>query len=171
MKLIITTDVGLEKLLCIDVENVLLLYSANISCTPLESSGVSVVLSAESVDPFHLVRIVTSRHVRGYWAIPIQRVCRASYEDVAKASIELMLLSTVKRPVKAVGMCRKRGRYIDSCTSLLRYVGGALESLGLMNVDFHDYEYILRVEVVYEVAGLTLYRKEDEVQFRIRKAT
>lgn len=158
-------------MLCSDVENVFLLQSINIYCIPFENVGISAVIAADSIDPIHLARVATSRYIRGYWAIPIQRVCRASYEDIARTSIDLLLLSTVSRPVKAIGMCRKRGRYIDSCTSLLRYIGNIVESLDLVDVDFRNYEYILRIEVVQDIAGLALYRREDEELFRIRRAT
>ncbi len=169
LKLIITTDVGLEKLLCSDVENAFLLHYINISCIPLENSGISVVLSSDPVDPFHLARVVTSRYVRGYWAIPIQRVCKASYEEIAKASIELLLLTTASKPIKTVGICRKRGWYIDSCSSLLRYIGNIIESLNIAEVDFHNYEYIFRIEVIQDIAGLTLYRRADAELFRIKR--
>lgn len=169
LKLIITTDVGLEKLVCIDVENIFLLSSIAISCMPLENSGISAILSTESVDPFYLAKVISSRYVRGYWAIPIQRVCRASYEEITKASIELLLLSTVNRPSRIIGICRKRGWYVDSCSSLLRYVGNMIESLGIAEVDFHSYEYVLRIEIVQNIAGLTLYRRGYEDLFKIRK--
>lgn len=171
LRLIVTTDVGFEKFICMDIENILLMSSIEgASCLPLENHGISAILSTDPVDPFYLARIIASRYIRGYWAIPIQRVCRASYEDIVRASIELLFFSVDQRPVKIVGLCKKRGWYIDSCSSLLKYVGNAIESLGIAEVDFHSYEYTLRIEVIYEVAGLTIYRRGDEKLFKIKRA-
>lgn len=169
LKVIVTTDIGLERFACIDIENIFMFSSINIFCISLENHGISVVLSPDPVDPFHIAKVIVSRHVRGYWAIPIQRVCKALYEDIVKASTELIFLLNVHRPVKIIGVCRKRGWYIDSCSSLLKYIGNFIESIDIAEVDFHNYEYILRIEIIQNIAGLTIYRKEDEKLFKIKK--
>ncbi|MCC6015802.1 MAG: hypothetical protein LM582_02015 [Desulfurococcaceae archaeon] len=168
-RVFITCGVGKEKFVCDDVKNILFSVGVDVECRSFDGRGFVVIYFGDDVDVIKVVRILVSRYVRGYWVIPIDMVCRSSYEEVSKCAIEIILLKGLDLPLRLVGVCRKRGFAIDSCSNLLRYVGEKLESLGIAVVDFKDYDYVLRIEVVYEDTFLSLYRKEQETLFRVQR--
>jgi tRNA(Ser,Leu) C12 N-acetylase TAN1 len=168
-RVFITCDVGKEEVVCDDVKNILFTIGVDVECRSFGGKGFAVVYLGGDIDVFKVVRTLVSRFVRGYWVIPIDKVCRSSYEEVAKCATEVVLLKDSGLPLHLVGVCRKRGFAIDSCSNLLRYVGEKLESLGIAVVDFKDYDYVLRIEVVYEDTFLSLYRKEQETLFRVQR--
>lgn len=167
---IVTGKIGLESDICQDVMNVLIFIDRGFSCRPLFGRGISIIYSDKKFsDSLTIVKTLLQHSIKGFWIIPIDVVCRASYEDIAHCSLELILTKRIDRyPPKILGKCRKRGNYIDSCSSLLRYVGNYIEMIGIGEVDFKRYEYILRIEIIDNIAGISIYRRDLESLFRIK---
>jgi tRNA(Ser,Leu) C12 N-acetylase TAN1 len=170
LKLIATTSIDLEHEACEDIENVLVFIVSSVRCIPLERGGVVLVYTDDGYDPLKLIKTLVQSDVRCFWIYPVYKACRASYEDVLKCSLELLLQSSVSKPIRLLGKCRKRGVYIDSCSNLLKYVMPFLESLNIVSVDFKRPEYILRIEVVGSIAALSLYPASIENTFRVKRA-
>ena len=166
---IATTRVGKEGALAKELENALFLSVRNLVVLPLERRGIVIVFGErESVDVASIPRLVKSRGVtRASWIIPVDCCTIARYECVRKASMHLVLTKLRNLPVKMVCRCRKRGLEIDSCSKLCRFVGSLLEDLGLVEVDFRRFDYVLRIEIVDAYAYLSLYQREAEREFRI----
>ncbi len=167
---IVTGKIGLENDICQDIMNVLIFIDRGFSCRPLLGRGISIIYSDKKLsDTLTIVRTLVQHNIKGFWIIPIDIVCRASYEDIAHCSLELILTKRINRyPIRILGKCRKRGNYIDSCSSLLKYVGSYIEMIGIVEVDFQKYEYILRIEVIDNIAGISIYRRDIESLFRIK---
>jgi len=127
--IIVTCGVGKEKFVCDDVKNILFSVGVDVECRSFDGRGFVVIYFGDDVDVIKVVRILVSRYVRGYWVIPIDMVCRSSYEEVSKCAIEIILLKGLDLPLRLVGVCRKRGFAIDSCSNLLRYVGEKIRVL------------------------------------------
>lgn len=170
-KIFITCDIYREKDLCEDVLNIVFSYSIKAKCIWFYGKGFSVVFLEDVVDVYKVIKYLVSRYIRGYWVLPIDRVCVSSYEDIVRCTIDVILLKYSSLPLSVIGLCRKRGGYIDSCSNLLRYVGEAIENLGIAIIDFKHYEYVLRIEVVYDKTFLSIYRKCDEPMFRIARTS
>uniref|UniRef100_A0A7C2VHP5 Uncharacterized protein n=1 Tax=Ignisphaera aggregans TaxID=334771 RepID=A0A7C2VHP5_9CREN len=166
-RIFITCGIHKERYVCEDVLNILYSYGIDAVCKDFSGKGFSVVyIDRSGVDVLRVVRYLVSRNVRGYWVIPIDSVCRTSYEDIARCAVNLVL-SRASLPLRLVGVCRKRGNLIDSCSNLLRYVGDSLERLGIAVVDFKNYSYVLRIEIVYDTTFISLYEKSAESSFRV----
>lgn len=168
-KVFITCDINKERDLCDDVLNILFSYGIEASCEYFYGRGFSVVYLEKDVDSERIVKYIVSRYVRGYWVIPIDMVCRSSYEDISRRAINAILLKGYRLPLVLIGVCRKRGNYIDSCSNLLRYVGEMIEGLGIAVVDFKNYTYILRLEIVYDKTFISVYGKENERIFKVAR--
>jgi len=161
-RLLVTTGIGRERRVCEDITNALFFRNEPVEVRPLERRGLVIVYSCRSCDPWALVHALRGAGIAGaFWAIPIQRSVPARYEYVARGCLDLVLLELEKHPVRIVAVCRKRGNYIDSCSRLCRYVGEYLERLGIIEVDFRRYEYILRIEIVDSDAHLSIYRRDQ----------
>jgi tRNA(Ser,Leu) C12 N-acetylase TAN1 len=169
LKAVITTDIDLEHEACEDVENILFYVTSNASCMPLEREGLALVYADKDADPTSLAKILARNHIRGYWVYPVHKSCKASYEDIARCVLELLLLSNVSKPVRVLGKCRKRRSSIDSCTRLLRYIMAPIESLNIAIVDFEKPEYILRIEIVHDIAAISLYQASEEKLFKVQR--
>lgn len=171
-RIFITCDIYKERYVCEDVLNILFSYGVDALCRGFDGRGFSVVYLRKSapIDVLRIARLLVLRNIRGYWVIPIDASCRASYEEVARCTIDVVLLKGYSLPLRLVGVCRKRGSFIDSCSNLLRYVGERVEDLGIAVVDFRDYSYILRLEVVYDTAFISLYRRGEEHLFKVARA-
>jgi tRNA(Ser,Leu) C12 N-acetylase TAN1 len=169
LKAVITTDIDLEHEACEDVENILFYVTPNASCMPLEREGLALVYADKGVDSTSLAKILAKNHIRGYWVYPVHKSCKASYEDIARCVFELLLLSNMSKPVRVLGKCRKRRLSIDSCTRLLRYIMAPIESLNIATVDFERPEYILRIEIVHDIAAISLYQASEERLFKVQR--
>ncbi len=162
-RLFITTVFGREDVAALEVESALLDMCPDIVAEYSKRKGVVVVFSKICSDPYAMLLRLRSRGASAIrWAIPLRSYVRARYEDIRKACCETVLLYPYPKPIKVVGVCRKRGWYIDSCSHLLRYVGEHLESLGVAEVDFRNYEHVLRIEIVEDIAFISVYRRHDE---------
>ncbi|MEM4513851.1 MAG: THUMP domain-containing protein [Ignisphaera sp.] len=168
-RVFITCDIYREKYVCEDVMNILFSYGVEANCRWFHGKGFVVVDLGREVDVFRVIKFLVSRHVRGYWVIPIDIVCRSRYEDVTKCITNVIMLKGVNLPLSVVGVCRKRGNFIDSCSRLLRYVGEKIEDLGIAVVDFKGYTHVLRVEIVYETTYISLYERKDEQMFKVHR--
>lgn len=169
LKLVATTGIDLEHEACEDIENALAFTVSNVCCIPLERSGVVLVYADRNADSLKLAKTITQIGVRCFWVYPVHKACRASYEDVLKCSLELLLLSSISKPIRLLGKCRKRGVHIDSCSKLLKYTMPHLESLGIILVDFKNPEHILRIEIVNAMAALSLYPASSEGTFKVKR--
>jgi len=169
LKLIATTDIDLEYEACEDIENALAFVASNIYCVPLERRGLVLVYANRDLDSLRLAKTLTQSNVRCFWIYPVHKTCKASYEDISKCTFELISLANTSKPIKLLGKCRKRGMHIDSCTKLLKHVMPQLESLNLIVVDFRNPEYILRIEIVNEIAALSLYPAIYENIFKVKR--
>lgn len=168
-RVFITCDIYSERYVCEDVMNILFSYGVEANCRWFDGKGFVVVDLSEDVDVFRVVKLLVSRHVRGYWVIPVDIVCRSSYEDISRCATNVIMLKGVNLPLSVVGVCRKRGNFIDSCSKLLRYVGEKIEDLGIAVVDFKGYTHVLRIEIVYDVTYISLHERENEQTFRVRR--
>lgn len=165
----ITCDIRSEEALCREVLDVLFSYGIDAKCLWFYGVGVVIIYLKNCHDTYTIVKHIISRNVRGYWVIPIDFVCSTRYEHIMRCAINSILLKELKLPIRIIGRCRKRGNFIDSCSSLLKYVGNVIESLGIAIVDFHNYDYVMRIEIVYENTFISVYRKIDENLFRVRR--
>ncbi len=166
-RLFITTVFGREAVAALEVESALLDMCPDIVAEYSRRKGIVVAFSKICSDPYAMLLRLRSRGASAVrWAIPLKSHARARYEDIRKVCYEIVLLYPYSKPIKVVGVCRKRGWYIDSCSRLLRYVGEHLESLGIAEVDFKGYEHVLRIEIVEDIALLSIYRKHEEKLFR-----
>ncbi|MDK6028056.1 hypothetical protein QPL79_01585 [Ignisphaera sp. 4213-co] len=167
LKAIITTDIDLEHETCEDIENALAFSLSSVQCLPLERSGIALVYAEKHSDPLQIVKKLIRSSVRCHWVFPIYASCKSMYEEIKKCVMELLLLSNVSKPIKMVCRCRKRGWSIDSCSRLVKYIGSFLESLNIVVVDYKNPEYVLRLEIVNEITGLSFYHKTQEREFRM----
>lgn len=167
LRVILTTRVRREDLACTDVENVLFLYGG-VTCKPITGVGIALVFTSYRASPHELAKLLASRNVRAHWAIPVDLACRASYEDVYRGALNLLLAAELRRPLKLVGRCRRRGTTLDSCSRLLKFVGERLEALGLVEVLYSGYDYVLRIELLERLAALSLYHRDEEEAFRVK---
>lgn len=166
-RVFITCDIHAEKSLCEEVMNILFGYGIEAYCRWFPGRGFVVVHIGGEIDAHKVVKYLVSRHIRGYWVVPVDSVCRASYEDVARSVLNVVLLKASSLPIRIVGVCRKRGNAVDSCSNLLKYVGEYVERLGVAIVDFRGYTHIVRIEIVYDIALVSLYRSDEEEGFRV----
>lgn len=171
-RIFITCDIYKERYVCEDVLNILFSHGIDALCEGFNGRGFSVVYleKSMSIDVLSVARFLVLRNIRGYWVIPIDASCRASYEEIARCVVDVILLKGYSLPLQLIGVCRKRGNFIDSCSSLLRYVGERIEGLGIAVVDFRNYSYILRLEIAYDTAFISLYRRGEEHLFRVVRA-
>ncbi|MEM1541052.1 MAG: THUMP domain-containing protein [Ignisphaera sp.] len=167
--IMITCGIGNEESVCSEVLDILFSYGIEARCSWFSGRGFVVVYMERQLNVYTVVRYIVSRNVRGYWVIPIDFVCSTSYEHIARSVVDAILLKGYRLPIKAIGRCRKRGNIIDSCSSLLRYIGNIIENLGIAVIDFRNYEYIIRIEVVYENTFISIYSRSDENLFRIKR--
>ncbi|NPA96095.1 MAG: hypothetical protein GXO32_00655 [Crenarchaeota archaeon] len=164
---IATTRVGREKALAKELENALLLEVEELKVVPMERMGL-VIVFGRCASGIEVHKIARARGVaQAFWIIPVDVCTVARYEDVRRASLELVLVKARGLPIKLLCKCRKRGMNIDSCSRLCRFVGELLESLGVVEIDFKGFEYVLRIEIVKECAYLSLYRRNEEQTFRL----
>ncbi|MEM4848625.1 MAG: hypothetical protein QXM55_03225 [Ignisphaera sp.] len=168
-RVFITCSIYKERYVCEDVMNILFSYGVEANCRWFDGKGFVVVDLGKDVDILWVVKLLVSRHVRGYWVIPIDIVCRTSYEDIVRCAINTLMLKGYRLPLSVVGVCRKRGNIIDSCSNLLRYLGERIENLGIAVVDFKGYTHVLRIEIVYDVTYISLYERKNEQMFRVRR--
>jgi len=167
-RLLITTFIGRERRVGEDVMNALFFKLKRIEVVPLVRRGIVIVFSEPDCDPWHMLNALRSLHIAGaFWAIPVERYAVARYEYIARECMELVLTKPQHLPVTFIALCRKRGNYIDSCSRLCRFVGQRIESLGVAEVDFRSYEYVLRIEIVDDRAYISMYRRSDEPMLRI----
>ncbi len=161
--LFITTTFDKEELVAEDLMNLLIPYDQNIIVTPYRRRGIVVVTSqAPELDLRRLYSLVLNfrpRHIAS--VVPILRIARALYEEIKKSLYEIILLTPIKKPFKFVILCRKRGFSIDSCSKVKRFVGSFLEDLGLVDVDFKNYEYFVRIEILDDRAYISPLMKRS----------
>ncbi|HIP56576.1 MAG TPA: hypothetical protein EYH02_00680 [Ignisphaera aggregans] len=168
-RLLITTVFGREAMAALEVESALLDMCRDVVVEYRRRKGLVIVFSSVCRDPYSMVLRLRARGCSAIrWAIPLQSYVRSRYEDIRRACRDIVMFYPERKPIILVGICRKRGWYIDSCTRLLKFVGEDLESLGIAEVDFKRYSYVLRIEIVDDVAFLSLYRRSDEHLFRFR---
>jgi len=166
-RLFITTVFGREAVAALEVESTLLDMCPDVVAEYSKRKGIVVVFSKVCDNPYAMLLRLRSRGASAIrWAIPLRGYIRAQYEDIKKACHEIVLLYPYPKPIKMVGVCRKRGWYIDSCSRLLRYVGEHLENLGIAEIDFRNYEHVLRIEIVEDTAFLAIYRRHEEKLLR-----
>ncbi len=171
-KLFATTRIGREVAAAEEIENAFLGLGIEVLTEAYERRGIVIVKAPKEADPLELVGILRSRAPsRVYWCLPINMVVETSYENIARGCTELVLLSKFAKPFRLICICRKRGNYIDSCSRLTRVVGDQLEKLGLAEVDFRAYEYVLRIEILDRYSYLSLYKRSEEPLFRFKTQT
>ncbi|MEM0026718.1 MAG: THUMP domain-containing protein [Ignisphaera sp.] len=169
LKAIATTDIDIEHEACEDIENALAFFFTGVRCEPIERSGIVLVYAEKDYDPLQIVRNLVRSNIRCYWAIPIYTTCKTSYEDITKCVLEFLLLSNIPKPIKLIFKCRKRGWSIDSCSKLLRYLGQIIEALDIAEIEFKKPEYVVRLEILGELTGISFYSIESEKEFRVAR--
>ncbi|RLG82280.1 MAG: hypothetical protein DRO39_09640 [Thermoprotei archaeon] len=152
-RLFITTRTGQEALAAEEVLNLLYPYDRCVRARVYRKKGYVVILGCRSPD--ELVRRVRQLSAFSKKVLPIHIATAASYEAVIKAVLELVYTRLCGFPRRFRIECRKRGWYIDSCTSLTLYVGEALERLGLGFVE-RNADTVIVIEVVDDHAYLSL---------------
>ena len=166
-RLLLTTRIGKERATSEEVVSALFDIDPEVYVEPLDNRGLLVVYS-QIKDPFALIdALITKRVSRVFNAIPVDTSCTARYEDICRSCIELVLLRGFRLPIRFIALCRKRGWEVDSCSRLVRYVGETIEKLGIGEVEFKHYDYILRIEVVDNKAFLSLYERWRDSLTRI----
>jgi len=161
-RLLITTVYGKERRVIEEIENVVLRELSVLPRCEVVYGGLILVYGG--FDPRQALQTLSKYRLSFVGSVvPVDVAVRASYECISRAVRELIFLQPVRRPIKILGVCRKRGRSIDSCSRLLKYIGEHLESLGIVEVDFDSYEYVIRIEVVDELALVTLHKRDERL--------
>lgn len=155
--ILVTTKPGREETGEIEVLDCLLRYDSTVEVRRTEFAGVLLVETALSpqraadlLRKFEMTAILK--------VVPFDIHVKTDIKDIVAAVVQLATGLVDSSSTFAV-VCTRRGRFIDSSVEVERIVGEALAKVSGAKVVLGNPEFLIRIEIVGEVTGVTLERK------------
>jgi len=154
---LVTTKPGREETGEIEVLDCLLRYDSTVEVRRTEFAGVLLVetaLSPQSASDllrkFEMTAILK--------VVPFDMCIKTDIKDIVAAVVQLATGLVDPSSTFAVA-CTRRGRFIGSSVEVEKIVGEALAKASGAKVDLGNPRFLIRIEIVGEVTGVTLERK------------
>lgn len=168
-KLLITTSKGKEKQAIEEVVNILFEHDSEAYGAKTEFDGVVLVYT--SLEPKQALNIIKKKPTSVIFkVVPIEACVKTSLENIVRKALEIARNRIFKGDTFVVD-CIRRGRLVQSSVIVERTLGKAIvEELGGI-VSFKNPKYIVRVEVVGEITGISVLKRDEILRRRGRGGT
>ena len=168
-KLLITTGKGKERQAIEEVVNILFEYDSEAYGVKTVFDGVVLVYT--SLDPKFALNVVKKKPTSVIFkVVPLEACVKTSLESIVHKGLELARKYISEGDTFIVD-CIRRGRLVQSSVVVERALGKIIaEKLGGI-VSFKNPKYIVRVEIVGEITGISVLKRDEILRRRGRGGT
>jgi len=157
VKLIATTRPGKEEKAEIEILDALVRHDRSVEVLRTGYPGVLLVRTALGPDEaLRAVRSMEMAYVEHVF--PLHAVVQASPGSIEEACVRLAREIRLRPGLSFAVRCRRRGRAIKSSSELERALGKAIMEATGARVDLEKPDVLFRIEVVGDVAGISVLR-------------
>lgn len=168
-KLLVTTGKGKEKQAIEEIVNILFEYDNGAYGEKTVFDGV--VLIYTSLEPKDAIEIIRKKPTSVIFkVIPIEMCVKTSLEEIVDKALELAKEYISKGDTFMVD-CIRRGRLIQSSVIVEKTLGKEIvEKIGGI-VSFRNPKYIIRIEIIGELTGISVLKRSEILRRRGRGGT
>lgn len=155
--ILVTTKPGREEIGEIEVLDCLLRYDPTVEVRRTEFAGVLLVetalsprIASDLLRKFEMTSVLK--------VIPFDVCIKTDIKEIVAAVVQLTSGLINSSSTFAVA-CTRRGRLIGSSVEVERIIGEALTKAFGAKVNLENPMFLIRIEIVGEVAGITLERR------------
>ena len=161
-KLLVTTGKGKENQAIVEILDIL--FECDQEAYGIKTNFDGVVLIYTKLDPFKALSIIRKNPTSVVFkVVPLERCVKTSLNNIVNTGLELAK-KRIKKNNTFIVDCIRRGRYVESSVVVERTLGARIiKELGA-KVSFKNPEYIVRVEVLGEIACISVVKRGDIVR-------
>jgi tRNA(Ser,Leu) C12 N-acetylase TAN1 len=151
---LVTCTPGKESMCEVEVLDCLLPYDS--SAYVKRTCFHGVILVDTNLEPNKVAELIANAEkaaIRDF--IPFQTVVLSRTEDIVDAAVKVGS-KYLKSNMSFMVRCQKRGRLVQSSTEIEKTVGDLLTRQTGSSVHFKDPDYIIRIEVVAGISGISI---------------
>jgi len=161
-KLLVTTSKGKENQAIVEILDIL--FEHDQKAYGIKTSFDGVVLIFTSLSPFKALDIIRKNPTSVIFKIiPLEKCVKTSLDNIVEIGFQLAKKHIRKNDTFIVD-CIRRGRFVESSVIVERTLGAKIAKELEAKVSFKNPKYIVRVEIVGDIACVSILKRGDIIR-------